>query len=89
MSPTSHSNGLSVRYGKTWSSDVAGLLDYHLANGTLAVALDYAALRKARKDVSVTTCTWALDGRLFQTTMASVIPADGTMRISAREASGD
>lgn len=85
----SRSNGLSVRYGKTWSSDVAGLLDYRLDNGTLAVALDYAAVRAARKDQSVTTCTWALDGRLYATSMVTVVPARNEMLVLAKEAKGD
>lgn len=79
---------LSVRYGKHWSSDVAGLLDYRLEKGTLTVMLDHGALVAARKVVSVTTCTWALDGRLYETRATAVLPAEGVMRVTAREKSG-
>lgn len=87
MSSRSESGTLSVRFGARWS-DVPGLLDYCAADGQLSVVLDYAVLRAVRKDQSVATCTWALDGRYFHTTMVSVIPADGTMLVMAREEVG-
>lgn len=76
---------LSVRFGSRWSGDVPGLLDYCAADGQLSVVLDYAVLRAARKDVSIATAAWLLGGREYQTTMMSVVPGDGTVRVSARE----
>lgn len=77
---------ITVRWGgaKRWSSDLAGLLlDWRLEDGSLALVLDYAALRAAHKDVSVTTATWGLDGAQYRTTMATVVPAEGVMHIVA------
>lgn len=88
MSDFRSEGALSVRFGTRWSGEVPGLLDYCAADGQLSVVLDYAVLRAVRKDQSVATCTWALDGRYFHTTMVSVIPADGTMLVMAREEVG-
>lgn len=83
---------ITVRWGgaKRWSSDLAGLLlDWRLEDGSLALVLDYAALRKAHKDVSVTTATWALEGTYYQTTMVGVVPAGNVVYVTAREVGSD
>jgi hypothetical protein len=73
-----------VRFGSRWR-DAPGLLDWRCEDGALSVMLSYAALRAARKDVSIATAAWLLGGREYQTTMMSVVPGDGTVRVSARE----
>lgn len=75
---------LSVRFGSRWS-DVPGLLDYRADDGHLSVVLDYATLRASRKDMSVARAGWCVAGREYVTTMVSVMPGDGTVRVSARE----
>lgn len=42
------SDKLRVRYGKHWSSDVAGLIDYRLDGDALHVMLLWSAVRVAR-----------------------------------------
>ena len=79
---------LSVRFGTRWSTDVPGLLDYCAADGQLSVVLDYAVLRAARKDASVARAGWRVDGREYMTAMVTVVPGDGTVRVSAREIEG-
>lgn len=84
MNSRSSTVTLSVRFGARWG-DVPGLLDFCADDGHLSVVLDYAALRAARKDMSVTRAGWRVDGREYVTTMVSVVPGDGTVRVSARE----
>jgi len=78
---------MRVRWGKStrWSSDVAGLLDWHVDGDALHVMLLWSAVRAARKDVSIGTATWTLNGAQYQTSMVSVLPGEGLMRVSARE----
>lgn len=79
-----------VTFGKRWlDPDLAGwLLDWSAEGDLLHLMLDYRAVVRARKVVSMGQARWRLGDDCYQTHLVSVGPAQGVMRVTAKREKG-